>query len=174
DETPSTEHESTPDDVVTHGVLEDPLAPTVDETPSTEHDSTPDDVVAHGVLEDPLAPRVDEIPAGPGVDPAPEALDAAATMVAEPAVATPVAVEPALVAPRAIRMLFARLNRLELDADSLNGVTVYRACAPGVPADVVHALTTQLLPFLDDGWSGPIEQITVRGSRMALVVTVLG
>ena len=83
-------------------------------------------------------------------------------------------VEPSPVAPREIRLLFARLNRFDLHAESVDGTTVYRASAPGIPADTVRALTARLLPFLGEGWSGPVEQITVRGARMAVVVTALG
>jgi predicted regulator of Ras-like GTPase activity (Roadblock/LC7/MglB family) len=91
-----------------------------------------------------------------------------------PRAAEPRGAEPSPMALREIRALFARLNRLEIDAGYIDGVTLYRACSPDVGAEAIRELAARLLPFLRDGWSGPVEQITVRGARAAIVLTALG
>jgi hypothetical protein len=98
--------------------------------------------------------------------------------VAERSLDLPVAHEiapPPTVVPREIRALFGRLNGFEIDADTMDGMALYRVVGPEMSADAVREIATRLLSPLRQGWSRRgLDQITVRGGTAAVVVTALG
>lgn len=82
---------------------------------------------------------------------------------------------PAPVLPREIRALFARLNRFEIDAEMVGGVTLHRLAGPDMSAQALREMAARLLSPLRRGWSRHgLDQITVRGATAAVVVTALG
>ena len=81
----------------------------------------------------------------------------------------------AAVPPRDIRALFARLDRFDIDTDSLDGMTLYRVVGPDLSAEELRDLAANLVTPLRKGWSGRgLDQITIRNATSAVVVTALG
>jgi hypothetical protein len=68
----------------------------------------------------------------------------------------------------------APLGPLNVGAESVDGVTLFTACSPGLPRDLAVTAARLMLPVLDDGrapWA--MEQLTLRGADAALVLTPL-
>jgi hypothetical protein len=69
----------------------------------------------------------------------------------------------------------APLGPLNVGAESVDGVTLFTACSPGLPRDLAVTAAGLMLPVLDDGrapWA--MEQLTLRSADAALVLTPLG
>ncbi|HET8578770.1 MAG TPA: hypothetical protein VFO18_16860 [Methylomirabilota bacterium] len=114
------------------------------------------------------APAVESEPLR--VEPPPAGEDAA-RVVAEPSAPRP----EAYGAARRIAALMVPLTSLGVEAQSVNGVTVFTLSGPGVPDELLPTVARVMLPVLaDDRAPWPLDQLTLRGPGGAVVFTPLG
>jgi len=92
----------------------------------------------------------------------------------EPAPAAPIADAAATAEARRILALLAPIASFEVTIQAMEGVTVFAMTAPAVAPETAVAATGLALPLLTDRrapW--PLDQITLRGPEIALVLTPL-
>ncbi len=92
-----------------------------------------------------------------------------------------VAPEPTAVRPEAfgtarrIAALMAPMASLGVEANIVNGVSVFTLASPGVPDELALTAARVILPLLAVGHAPwPVDQLTLRGPSAALVFTPLG
>jgi hypothetical protein len=132
--------------------------------------------------EEELAPRLIEIP---DVEPEPALME---SLQAELRMAPPVPVEgewapraaeaprpEELGAARRIAALMGPLASLGVAARVVNGVTLFTLSSSGVPEGLPATVAGLMLPVLANARAAwPVDQLTLRGPRAALVLTPLG
>jgi hypothetical protein len=134
----------------------------------------------------PVSPLAEEeMPAWPAepisaAPASPRESPAATWLIEEASPAPPAAAEAGrtrgdVAAARALAAHLAPPGPVEVDARILDGVELFSVTAAGLGEDVASTAARLVLPLLADGrapW--PIDQVTLRGPRAALVLTPLG